>query len=268
MAKSKIIEAQENDIQEDIVRYEEKLSSIKSEIDSRRGEIFTLEGHIEKTNIKLGEVSQDVASFNTQKEDMLSQIALLERTKSQAQTELTEIQSKLSIASANYDIDFQELKDKNDKRMKTIESNTAKAKDELAELKVSIDDGRAEISRIDARKNELSTEAERLSSELQTNKDELTSICVSIEEIKEQKTSEVEKCTLEIENKKAELKKAQDDVITVQKQIKESLLQVEKAQKEAFALGERSKALDARENAINAKEQKVMALYEKAGITL
>lgn len=43
MSKEKITKARENDLQDDIIRYETRLSEVKTEIDSKRADLFAVE---------------------------------------------------------------------------------------------------------------------------------------------------------------------------------------------------------------------------------
>ena len=43
MAKNKITEAKEKDLQEDVARYEAKLEQVKSDIDEKRSTLFDIE---------------------------------------------------------------------------------------------------------------------------------------------------------------------------------------------------------------------------------
>lgn len=43
MAKNKVTEAKEKDLQEDIARYETKLEQVKSDIDTTRSTLFDIE---------------------------------------------------------------------------------------------------------------------------------------------------------------------------------------------------------------------------------
>jgi chromosome segregation ATPase len=241
---------------------------VKSDIDKARAEKFTLEGHIETTQSTLSSISTDVYNLQEQKNQVDSQIILLERTKAGIQNEIATLNNQLEALKTQLADKLALIQSENDRKIADSDKKREEAEKKLSDVRNEVSASKVILKEIKSLTEALQDENTTLSTSIDSQKKEFTALAGSIENLKADKQIVAEKLEAEYVAlvQKNKEQKDENDKQAIENAVMKA--EFDKVQKEAFALAELKTIYDKRDKDQDAREAKIVELYNKAGVPI